>query len=60
MAVSIRVAHLKLVNVDSVGNVFDKDSHNITLDDIRRSASKEYRIIRNGTGFAESPNAIEC
>lgn len=57
MSVSIRLAYLKLVNVDSMGTVYDKDDNTTTLDSIKRSATKEFRVIANGLGAVESPNA---
>lgn len=57
MAVEIRIAGLKLVNVSSdKKTVIDKDSPGTTLAAITKT-SKEFRVIRNGTGSAESPNS---
>jgi hypothetical protein len=57
MAVSIRVANIKLTHVNALGNAVDKDAVGTTLETIRVSASQEHRVIPNGTGAAESPNS---
>ena len=57
MPVSIRVANIKLTHVDSLGVAVDKDAVDTTLNKLRLSGSQEHRVIPNGTGSAESPNA---
>ena len=57
MAVEIRVAVLKLVNINGVGDVVDKDAPGTTLADIVKAPGTEFRVIANGTGASESPNA---
>lgn len=57
MAVSIRVAILRLVNVDNdTGEIVDKNDKNTKMTDVLRSTA-QFRVYRNGTGSAESPNA---
>lgn len=57
MAVSIRVAALRLVNVNNdTGAIVDKNKNTTKTSDILRS-SLQFRVFQNGTGSVESPNA---
>ena len=57
MAVSIRLATIRLVNVDNdTGQIVDKNSRTTKMSDVLRSTALP-RVYQNGTGSSESPNA---
>lgn len=57
MPVSIRVATIRLVNVDNdTKAIVDKNDRSTKMSDVLRSTTLP-RVYRNGTGSAESPNA---
>ena len=58
MAVAINVAVLKLVNINALGQIVDKDDKNTTLLDIAKAPTKDFRVIPNDTTSAQSPNAV--
>tara|TARA_R100001244_G_scaffold25113_2_gene25406 strand:- start:68875 stop:69150 length:276 start_codon:yes stop_codon:yes gene_type:complete len=58
MAVASHVAVLKLVNINGIGAVVDKSDPATTLQDIVKAPGTEFRVVENGTGAAESLNAV--
>ena len=58
MAVAIHVAVLRLVNINALKVVVDKNDPATTLNDIVKAPGTEFRVVPNGTGASESPNAI--
>lgn len=58
MAVVSHVAVLRLVNTNSLGAVVDKSNPATTLADIVKAPGTEIRVVENGTGNAESSNAV--